>query len=92
VGAGRRGKPASPASTLDIVGSAQRACQPASQPACLASACLPAWLFDQYCHGYDVQRGGERRVGGVGGGWLAGWLDGWLAGRPAGWLAGWLAG
>ncbi|KYM97495.1 hypothetical protein ALC62_11788 [Cyphomyrmex costatus] len=47
-------------------------------------------LVDQYCHGYDVQRGGERRVGGVGGGWLAGWLTGWLTGWLAGSLAGWL--
>lgn len=95
VSAGRRGGPASPASTLDIVGSAQWACQPACLAcllACLAVRSILPWLRRATWRRKKSRRSRWRLAG-----WLDGWLDGWMAGwlvdRPAGWLAaGWLAG
>lgn len=55
--------------SLAVVGSADRAYQPVWPPGWLAGQPV-----DQYCHGYDVQRGGERRE--EASRWrLAGWLE-----------------
>lgn len=67
--------------SLAVVGSADRAYQPVWPPGWLAGQPV-----DQYCHGYDVQRGGERRE--EASRWrLAGWLAGW---RERGLVEGWL--